>query len=82
MLISDKIIEILVCPESQQSLALAPDSVIQELNQKVALRLLHTVNKELVAEELSAGLIRKDGSVIYPIKQGIPVLLIEEGIRL
>ncbi|HZJ16845.1 MAG TPA: Trm112 family protein [Chthoniobacteraceae bacterium] len=36
--------------------------------------------EELAQVNLSAGLIREDGRVIYPIRDGIPVLLLEEAV--
>jgi len=33
-----------------------------------------------VTEVLEEGLLREDGTLIYPIRDGIPVLLIDEGI--
>jgi len=36
--------------------------------------------EELARVNLSAGLIREDGRVIYPIRDGIPVLLLEEAV--
>ena len=34
-----------------------------------------------VEEPLVAGLVREDKKVVYPIRDGIPVLLIDEGIE-
>jgi uncharacterized protein YbaR (Trm112 family) len=80
MQITANILDILVCPKSKQSLALAPEALIQQLNQKILQRQIFTTANELVVEEISAGLVRADGLVIYPIREEIPVLLIEEGI--
>jgi uncharacterized protein len=82
MQLTANILDILVCPESKQSLTLAPEALIQQLNQKILQRQIFTIAKELVLEEISAGLVRADGLVIYPIREEIPVLLIEEGILL
>jgi uncharacterized protein YbaR (Trm112 family) len=35
-----------------------------------------------VTGRLEAGLVRADGKVLYPIRDGIPVMLVEEGIAL
>ncbi len=33
-------------------------------------------------QALEAGLVREDGQVLYPIRHGIPLLLVESGITL
>jgi uncharacterized protein YbaR (Trm112 family) len=35
-----------------------------------------------VKERIEEGLIREDGKVLYPVKDGIPVMLLDEAIRL
>ena len=35
--------------------------------------------EELARVQLDAGLTREDGRVVYPIREGIPMLLAEEG---
>ena len=40
------------------------------------------VGGEAVDRPLEAGLVREDGQVIYPVRDTIPVLLIDEGIGL
>ena len=80
MALSEHILQILACPESKQSLMQAPDSLIQELNQKISRRELFTVTDELVVEEIAVGLIREDGRIVYRVREGIAVLLVEEGI--
>jgi len=36
--------------------------------------------EELARGNLSAGLVREDGRVIYPIENGIPVLLVDAAV--
>ena len=35
-----------------------------------------------VAEPIDGGLIREDGKILFPIRQDIPVMLIDQGIPL
>ena len=37
---------------------------------------------EPVPEPIQEGLVREDGKVLYPVDDGIPVMLIEESIEL
>ena len=35
-----------------------------------------------VTQTLEAGLVREDGTIVYPVRDGIPVLLVEEGLAI
>ncbi len=82
MTIDKALLEILVCPETKSPVALASDSLIASLNQKIAAGSLSTVNGKKLTEKLSAGLIREDGKRLYQIIDDIPIMLVEEGINL
>jgi uncharacterized protein YbaR (Trm112 family) len=56
--------------------------MIRTLNEAVRQGNLRNKAKKLVTESLDAGLIRTDGKILYPIREDIPVMLIEEGIPL
>ena len=38
--------------------------------------------EELARAQIAEGLTREDGRVVYPIRDGIPMLLVEEAVRL
>jgi uncharacterized protein YbaR (Trm112 family) len=71
---------LLVCPEDHTPLAEAPAGLIERLNQLVASDQLHNRVGRRVARPLDGGLIRQDGRWLYPIFQGIPVLLVDEAV--
>ena len=37
---------------------------------------------EKVTESIDGGLVREDGKILFPIRQNIPVMLIDQGIPL
>ena len=76
------LIELLRCPESGQRVALAPPAIIAELEQLRQQGKLRTRAGEVDHEPIVAGLLREDGAVLFPIKHGIPILLIEESFAL
>ncbi len=38
--------------------------------------------EELARAQLAEGLVRADGMVVYPVREGIPMLLVDEAVRL
>lgn len=82
MKISPDLINILRCPESQQELTMADAELLSKLNRGIDQKQLKNHAGELVEEPLEAGLIRSDRQRLYPIKDGFPIMLIDETIDL
>ena len=82
MPISSELLEILVCPETRQPVALASEAILKKLNSEIAEQRLRNRGGEQVTEPIAEGLVREDGRILYPIDDGIPVMLIEESIEL
>lgn len=74
------LLAILCCPETKQDVTLADDALIVRLNDRIAKRELKNKAGQPVSEKLDGGLIRADKKILYPIREDIPVMLIEEGI--
>lgn len=79
-LIDPELLEILACPETHQSLSLADEALLSDINAKIAAGGFQNVGGAAVTEALEAGLVREDRKVVYPIRDSIPVLLIDEGL--
>ncbi len=82
MPVSAELLEILVCPETKQPVSLATAERLDELNQRIRSGELRNRGGEIVSEELTEALIREDEQVLYPIDDGIPVMLVDESIEL
>jgi len=78
--IQKDLLEILACPETRQPLREAEPSLVERLNRKIAAGELTNAGGRPVEEPLEAALVREDGKMAYPLRQGIPVLLSEEGL--
>ena len=76
------LLEILCCPETKQALTLLDAASLDVLNRKIANGELQNKGGNPVKEALDGGLIRNDKKVTYPIREKIPIMLVEEGIPL
>lgn len=80
--IDKDLLAILCCPDTKQNVSLADEALIAKLNEAVSRGQLKNKANKPVAEPLDGGLIRSDRKMLYPIREDIPVMLIEEGIPL
>lgn len=76
------LLKILCCPETHQPLRLAEPALIEKLNQRITSGTLRNRAGNLITEKIDGGLVRADGMVLYPIRQSIPIMLVDEAIPL
>ncbi len=79
---SPDLLPLLCCPETHQDLRLAEPALLDQFNHQIAAGTLKNRAGQTVTEQLDGGLVRADGKVLYPIRQGIPVMLVDEAIPL
>lgn len=72
----------LCCPETKADVSLADAPLIESLNRKVEAGQLKNRGGEIVKEKMDSGLVRADGKYLYPIREDIPIMLIDEAIPL
>ena len=80
--VSPDLLEILVCPETKQPVRPASAEVLARLNEAVKAGRVRTRGGRALEQAVAEGLVREDGRVLYPVDDGIPVMLIEESIEL
>jgi uncharacterized protein len=75
-----ELLALLVCPETHQDVALAGPDQIALLNQAIREGRVRTVRGSPVDQPVEGALIRVDLAIAYPIRDGIPVMLVSEGL--
>ena len=79
-MVDPELLRLLCCPETHQDLTLADPNLLEKLNGQIELRTLKNRAGRLVERKIDGGLVRDDRKFLYPIRQDIPVMLIEEAI--
>ena len=72
----------LVCPIDHSPLSDADNRLVARVNRAIAAGRVTNQVGRLVDQPLSGGLLRGDRILLYPIFDGIPVLLVDEAILL
>lgn len=81
-MINAELLQDICCPETHQSLAIAETVAVERLNQAIAAGTLKNRAGKPVTDKLDGALVRADGKVFYSVRNGIPVLLIDEALSL
>ena len=75
-----KLLDILACPATRQPLAMLDKAGLEALNRAIAAGGVRRVDDASQAASLREALVTRDRKLVYRIDDGIPVLLVEEGI--
>lgn len=81
-MLNSELLSLLACPETKQPLHLGDQKLLDQLNAAIANGKLRNRAHCQIANQLEAVLVREDGQIGYPVWEGIPSLLIDEGIPL
>jgi uncharacterized protein YbaR (Trm112 family) len=79
-MVSKELLDILCCPETKQDLTYIDGEPIRRFNEKIKSSEVKNRGGEVIKEPIDAGLLRSDKLYLYPIRQDIPIMLIDEGI--
>jgi uncharacterized protein YbaR (Trm112 family) len=79
-MVDASLVAILACPETHQPVKVADEATVSKVNEAIAAGSLKNRDGETVSEAIESGLIREDGAYLYPVREGIPVMLIGEAI--
>ena len=82
MPVSPELLEILVCPETRQTVTAADAATLAAINDKVDAGALRNRGGDPVTARVEEGLVREDRKILYVVDDSVPVMLIEESIEL
>ena len=77
-----RLLAILRCPVTHKALSLAKSAMLNDINSAIQAGAISNRDGRTLDETLSQALVSDDGKVLYPIADGIPVLLEGEAVNL
>jgi uncharacterized protein YbaR (Trm112 family) len=81
-MVDPELLEILVCPETHQPVRPAEDELLTRLNEAIRSGGVTNRGGNAVGDPVEEGLVREDNKVLYPVREDIPIMLIDEAIEL
>ena len=79
-MVDQELLDILVCPENKAAVKLVDDDALAKINGAIQAKTLKNRAGETIEESIDGGLLREDGVYLYPIRDDIPIMLIDESI--
>ena len=80
MPISQDLLEILCCPKTKVPVVMLDADRLARLNEQIAAGTVKYVGGETVDKPVQEALVTEDSRTVYRIDEGIPVMLIDQGI--
>jgi uncharacterized protein YbaR (Trm112 family) len=77
-----ELLNILVCPRTKKKLILASNDIINEINKNIRSGKCQNINGETIIDAVSEGLYQPEDKIFYLIRDGIPLLIYDNGIKI
>jgi uncharacterized protein len=81
-MLNSELLALLVCPETHQDVLMATPDEIAQINEAIRLGQVRTAAGNAVKDPVEGALVRTDRTIAYPIRDGIPVMLVDEGLAI
>lgn len=79
-MLDKELLDILCCPETKQDLVLVDNKIVEKINKQIQQGTVKNRAGETIKDPIDGGLIREDKKYFYPIREDIPIMLIDEAI--
>lgn len=79
-MLDPELLDILVCPETRTPVRIADADLIGTLNRAIEGGGVRNRRGDVLKDPLQTGLVREDGTLLYPVREGIPIMLIDEAV--
>lgn len=76
------LLDILCCPVTRTSLEMLSERELAVLNERIAAQRVRNREDVLVGEPVTEALVTRTGKLVYPVRDGVPVLLEEQAMPL
>jgi uncharacterized protein YbaR (Trm112 family) len=80
MALDKRLLDILCCPATKQPVAPLSSAQLAAINRAIDRRSVRSVDGSTLDHPLAAGLLTRDGRTVYRIDDGIPVMLVDQGV--
>lgn len=81
-MVDQELLDILVCPETHQPIRVAAPALLARLNAAIEAGGVTNRGGRPVTEPVTEGLVREDGLLLYPVRDDIPIMLVDEALVL
>jgi len=79
--IDPRLLDILCCPITRRSLQRLDDASLDRLNAAIAAGEVRNHGGNVISAPLDAALVTTEGDLVYPMRNGVPVLFEEDCIH-
>ena len=81
-MLEPELLEILACPETKEAVKLGDAALVAAVNARIERGEQKNRAAQPVREPVEALLVRADGRFAYPVRDGFPIMLVDEALPL